>query len=199
MKPREPKSIEKMLFRRFDLQSSLWWIPSFQINLGSLSLWRHYLTDEPFGAILGGILGYFFMFQLLPCKLVSLHCWKDQLWQMISDSSVQIGSYFGSVLQTVDVDGDSYTDILLVGSPMYMGTERNEQGQVYVYKLNQVWLKMLSFESLLRAEIHTEIAMVQPLIADSPCSSLGWPVWARVHFKACQSVLLYCPLRQLHQ
>uniref|UniRef100_A0A671UNV5 Integrin, alpha 1 n=1 Tax=Sparus aurata TaxID=8175 RepID=A0A671UNV5_SPAAU len=49
----------------------------------------------------------------------------------------QIGSYFGSVLQTVDVDGDSYTDILLVGSPMYMGTERNEQGQVYVYKLNQ--------------------------------------------------------------
>lgn len=78
------------------------------------------------------------MFQLLPCKLVSLHCWKDQLSQMISDSSVQIGSYFGSVLQTVDVDGDSYTDILLVGSPMYMGTERNEQGQVYVYKLNQV-------------------------------------------------------------
>uniref|UniRef100_A0A667Z8X4 Integrin, alpha 1 n=1 Tax=Myripristis murdjan TaxID=586833 RepID=A0A667Z8X4_9TELE len=49
----------------------------------------------------------------------------------------QIGSYFGSVLQTVDVDGDSYTDLLLVGSPMYMGTERDEQGQVYVYKLNK--------------------------------------------------------------
>ncbi|XP_071751107.2 integrin alpha-1 [Centroberyx gerrardi] len=49
----------------------------------------------------------------------------------------QIGSYFGSVLQTVDVDADSYTDLLLVGSPMYMGTERDEQGQVYVYKLNQ--------------------------------------------------------------
>ncbi|XP_042365200.1 integrin alpha-1 [Plectropomus leopardus] len=47
----------------------------------------------------------------------------------------QIGSYFGSVLQTVDVDRDSFTDILLVGSPMYMGTERDEQGQVYVYKL----------------------------------------------------------------
>ncbi len=57
---------------------------------------------------------------------------------MISDSSVQIGSYFGSVLQTVDVDGDSYTDLLLVGAPMYMGTERDEQGQVYVYKVNQV-------------------------------------------------------------
>ncbi|XP_070845853.1 integrin alpha-1 [Chaetodon trifascialis] len=49
----------------------------------------------------------------------------------------QIGSYFGSVLQTVDVDGDSFTDLLLVGAPMYMGTERDEQGQVYVYKLNQ--------------------------------------------------------------
>lgn len=51
---------------------------------------------------------------------------------------MQIGSYFGSVLQTVDVDGDSYTDILLIGAPMFMGTERDEQGQVYVYKLNQV-------------------------------------------------------------
>lgn len=51
---------------------------------------------------------------------------------------VQIGSYFGSVLQTVDVDRDSYTDILLIGAPMFMGTERDEQGQVYVYKLKQV-------------------------------------------------------------
>uniref|UniRef100_A0A4W5M9T9 Integrin, alpha 1 n=1 Tax=Hucho hucho TaxID=62062 RepID=A0A4W5M9T9_9TELE len=50
----------------------------------------------------------------------------------------QIGSYFGSVLQTVDVDQDSYTDILLVGAPMFMGPEREEQGQVYVYKLNEV-------------------------------------------------------------
>lgn len=49
----------------------------------------------------------------------------------------QIGSYFGSVLQTLDVDGDSYTDLLLVGAPMYMGSEKNEQGQVYVYKLNE--------------------------------------------------------------
>ncbi|ROL46698.1 Integrin alpha-1 [Anabarilius grahami] len=49
----------------------------------------------------------------------------------------QIGSYFGSVLQTHDIDRDSYTDILLVGAPMYMGPERDEQGQVYVYKLNE--------------------------------------------------------------
>lgn len=50
----------------------------------------------------------------------------------------QIGSYFGSVLQTLDVDQDSYTDLLLVGAPMFMGSERDEQGQVYVYKLNTV-------------------------------------------------------------
>ncbi|XP_016102672.1 integrin alpha-1-like [Sinocyclocheilus grahami] len=49
----------------------------------------------------------------------------------------QIGSYFGSVLQTHDIDRDNYTDILLVGAPMYMGPERDEQGQVYVYRLNE--------------------------------------------------------------
>lgn len=57
---------------------------------------------------------------------------------LYSVSSLQIGSYFGSVLQTVDVDKDSFTDILLVGAPMFMGSERDEQGQVYVYTLNQV-------------------------------------------------------------
>lgn len=49
----------------------------------------------------------------------------------------QIGSYFGSVLQTVDVDQDSYTDLLLVGAPMFMGHDRDEQGHVYVYQLSE--------------------------------------------------------------
>lgn len=57
---------------------------------------------------------------------------------MVSCIFLQIGSYFGSVLQTVDVNNDSYTDLLLVGAPMYMGPERDEQGQVYVYELNEV-------------------------------------------------------------
>ncbi|ERE82543.1 integrin alpha-1 [Cricetulus griseus] len=48
-----------------------------------------------------------------------------------------IGSYFGSVLTTIDTDKDSYTDLLLVGAPMYMGTEKEEQGKVYVYAVNQ--------------------------------------------------------------
>ncbi|MEE6458195.1 hypothetical protein FKM82_000208, partial [Ascaphus truei] len=49
----------------------------------------------------------------------------------------QIGSYFGSVLTTVDVNGDSISDILLVGAPMYMGTEKQEQGKVYVYSIHK--------------------------------------------------------------
>ncbi|CAJ0929599.1 unnamed protein product [Ranitomeya imitator] len=51
----------------------------------------------------------------------------------------QIGSYFGSVLTTVDVDDDSLTDILLVGAPMYMGSEKQEQGKVYVYRIDKVF------------------------------------------------------------
>ncbi|XP_016054173.1 PREDICTED: integrin alpha-1-like [Miniopterus natalensis] len=50
----------------------------------------------------------------------------------------QIGSYFGSVLTTVDIDKDSSTDLLLVGAPLFMGAEKEEQGKVYVYALNQV-------------------------------------------------------------
>nr|XP_020735996.1 integrin alpha-1 [Odocoileus virginianus texanus] len=49
----------------------------------------------------------------------------------------QIGSYFGSVLTTIDIDKDSNTDVLLVGAPMFMGREKEEQGKVYVYALNQ--------------------------------------------------------------
>ncbi|XP_056397940.1 integrin alpha-1 [Hyla sarda] len=54
----------------------------------------------------------------------------------------QIGSYFGSVLTTVDIDGDSVTDILLVGAPMYMGSEKQEQGKVYVYRIDKKTLKL---------------------------------------------------------
>ncbi|XP_017163289.1 integrin alpha-1 isoform X2 [Poecilia reticulata] len=74
------------------------------------------------------------------------HTGRVVIYRLTKDSKVetvqilrgeQIGSYFGSVLQTVDVNNDSYTDILLVGAPMYMGPERDEQGKVYVYKLNE--------------------------------------------------------------
>ncbi|XP_063817970.1 integrin alpha-2 [Pseudophryne corroboree] len=47
----------------------------------------------------------------------------------------QIGSYFGSVLCSVDVDKDSVTDVLLVGAPMFMNEQKIEQGQVYVFSI----------------------------------------------------------------
>ncbi|KAM9331001.1 integrin alpha-1 [Gastrophryne carolinensis] len=53
----------------------------------------------------------------------------------------QIGSYFGSVLTTVDIDRDSFTDLLLVGAPMFMGSEKQEQGKVYVYSIQEGKLK----------------------------------------------------------
>ncbi|XP_077203205.1 integrin alpha-1 [Paroedura picta] len=52
-------------------------------------------------------------------------------------SGEQIGSYFGGVITTVDINNDTFTDLLLVGAPMYMGTEKEDQGKVYVYSLNE--------------------------------------------------------------
>lgn len=63
---------------------------------------------------------------------------SDVHWAALFHFVSQIGSYFGSILTTIDIDKDSNTDILLVGAPMYMGTEKEEQGKVYVYALNQV-------------------------------------------------------------
>ncbi|XP_053219434.1 integrin alpha-L isoform X1 [Podarcis raffonei] len=47
----------------------------------------------------------------------------------------QIGSYFGAVLCSVDVDGDKETDLLLVGAPQYFTEMRG--GRVYVYTWKQ--------------------------------------------------------------
>ncbi|XP_049634566.1 integrin alpha-11 [Suncus etruscus] len=48
----------------------------------------------------------------------------------------QIGSYYGSEITSVDVDGDGLTDVLLVGAPMYF-SEGRERGRVYMYILRQ--------------------------------------------------------------
>uniref|UniRef100_A0A667Y0V5 Integrin subunit alpha 11 n=1 Tax=Myripristis murdjan TaxID=586833 RepID=A0A667Y0V5_9TELE len=44
----------------------------------------------------------------------------------------QIGSYFGSELSSMDVDGDEQTDILLVAAPMFY-SHGWERGKVYIY------------------------------------------------------------------
>ncbi|XP_075397140.1 integrin alpha-2 isoform X2 [Tenrec ecaudatus] len=49
----------------------------------------------------------------------------------------QIGSYFGSVLCSVDVDGDTITDVLLVGAPMYMNGLKKEEGRVYLFTITK--------------------------------------------------------------
>uniref|UniRef100_A0AAY4AZ77 Integrin, alpha E, tandem duplicate 2 n=1 Tax=Denticeps clupeoides TaxID=299321 RepID=A0AAY4AZ77_9TELE len=47
----------------------------------------------------------------------------------------QVGSYFGSVLCTVDMDGDGTTDYLLSGAPFFH--QRGEEGKVHLYKLEE--------------------------------------------------------------
>uniref|UniRef100_A0A3Q2Y3S5 VWFA domain-containing protein n=1 Tax=Hippocampus comes TaxID=109280 RepID=A0A3Q2Y3S5_HIPCM len=48
----------------------------------------------------------------------------------------QMGSYFGSVLLSMDVDGDGESDLLLVAAPMYCSQDAHETGKVYLYKVN---------------------------------------------------------------
>lgn len=45
----------------------------------------------------------------------------------------QSGEYFGAEVCAMDVDGDSYTDIILISAPMYVDTDR--EGRVYVCSL----------------------------------------------------------------
>uniref|UniRef100_A0AAV2KX47 VWFA domain-containing protein n=1 Tax=Knipowitschia caucasica TaxID=637954 RepID=A0AAV2KX47_KNICA len=49
----------------------------------------------------------------------------------------QIGSYFGSVLLSLDVDDNGQTDVLLVSAPMFY-SQGWERGKVYVYRV-QWW------------------------------------------------------------
>ncbi|XP_064525350.1 integrin alpha-11 [Pseudopipra pipra] len=48
----------------------------------------------------------------------------------------QIGSYYGSEINSLDVNGDGVTDVLLVGAPMFF-SEGRERGKVYVYTLQE--------------------------------------------------------------
>ncbi|XP_028661458.1 integrin alpha-2 [Erpetoichthys calabaricus] len=50
-----------------------------------------------------------------------------------SQRGEQIGSYFGSVLCSVDIDHDLKTDVLLVGAPMFMDDFKKEIGKVYIF------------------------------------------------------------------
>ncbi|XP_014117498.1 PREDICTED: integrin alpha-10 isoform X1 [Pseudopodoces humilis] len=49
----------------------------------------------------------------------------------------QIGSYFGSEVLALDLEGDGDSDLLLVGAPTYLGGQSRETGRVYVYRVGQ--------------------------------------------------------------
>ncbi|KAL6089357.1 hypothetical protein STEG23_008119, partial [Scotinomys teguina] len=57
----------------------------------------------------------------------------------------QIGSYFGSVLCSVDVDKDTITDVLLVGAPTYMNDLKKEEGKVYLFTITKGVLNQHQF------------------------------------------------------
>ncbi|CAN2391912.1 Integrin alpha, partial [Pristimantis euphronides] len=54
----------------------------------------------------------------------------------------QIGSYFGSEVCPLDVNGDGVTDVLLVAAPMFLGHHNKETGRVYIYRVGQVALTL---------------------------------------------------------
>ncbi|XP_078539587.1 integrin alpha-11 [Lissotriton helveticus] len=82
----------------------------------------------------------------------------------------QIGSYYGSEIDSVDVNGDGITDVLLVGAPMYF-SEGRERGKVYVYILREI---RFAYEGYLRdlpssqnSRFGSSIASVPDLNQDS--------------------------------
>ncbi|NXN97457.1 ITA11 protein, partial [Rhinopomastus cyanomelas] len=73
------------------------------------------------------------------------HTGKVILFSMLSSRDLtihqalkgeQIGSYYGSEISSLDVNGDGVTDVLLVGAPMFF-SEGRERGKVYVYALRE--------------------------------------------------------------
>ncbi|XP_061743040.1 integrin alpha-11a isoform X2 [Nerophis ophidion] len=62
-----------------------------------------------------------------PGNLTILHSLKGQ----------QIGSYYGSEIAPVDIDGDGVTDNLLVAAPMFFSGGM-EKGKVYIYRLTEL-------------------------------------------------------------
>ena len=49
----------------------------------------------------------------------------------------QIGSYYGSEIAPLDIDGDGITDNLLVAAPMFFSGGL-EKGKVYIYRVTEL-------------------------------------------------------------
>ncbi|KAI4876367.1 hypothetical protein NFI96_017833, partial [Prochilodus magdalenae] len=95
---------------------------------------------------------------------------QSQLTIIDSQRGDQIGSYFGSVLCSLDVDQDGLTDLLLVGAPMYMSDQKKETGKVYIFSITKGILSSQGFlegsSSLENARFGMAIAAVPDLNLD---------------------------------
>ncbi|KAI5144201.1 Integrin Alpha-2 [Manis pentadactyla] len=82
----------------------------------------------------------------------------------------QIGSYFGSVLCSVDVDKDTITDVLLVGAPTYMNDLKKEEGRVYLFTITKGILNWHQFldgpEGIENARFGSAIAALSDINMD---------------------------------
>ncbi|KAK2524409.1 Itga11 [Columba guinea] len=94
----------------------------------------------------------------------------------------QIGSYYGSEINSLDVNGDGVTDVLLVGAPMYF-SEGRERGKVYVYTLRQRIAAADLVPGLMYfgCSIHGQLDLNEDGLVDLAVGSLGNAVllWSR--------------------
>ncbi|XP_015253442.1 PREDICTED: integrin alpha-11-like [Cyprinodon variegatus] len=65
----------------------------------------------------------------------------------------QIGSYFGSGLLSMDIDGDGHTDLLLVAAPMFYN-QGWERGRIYIYSLT--YESFFIFHGILEVSHHPQ-------------------------------------------
>ncbi|NWU82323.1 ITA2 protein, partial [Onychorhynchus coronatus] len=79
-----------------------------------------------------------------------------------SQRGEQIGSYFGSVVCSVDINRDSVTDVLLVGAPMFMNDLKKEEGRVYMFSVTK---RILDQQELLEGPQGSENARFGSAIA----------------------------------
>uniref|UniRef100_A0A665WIK3 VWFA domain-containing protein n=1 Tax=Echeneis naucrates TaxID=173247 RepID=A0A665WIK3_ECHNA len=82
-----------------------------------------------------------------------------------SERGKQIGSYFGSILCSLDVDKDGVTDLLLVGAPMFMSEQKREEGRVYLFSVTK---GILNEQGFLNGPLPTENARFGMAISAIP-------------------------------
>uniref|UniRef100_A0A8C9VI23 VWFA domain-containing protein n=1 Tax=Scleropages formosus TaxID=113540 RepID=A0A8C9VI23_SCLFO len=89
---------------------------------------------------------------------------SDQAETMLE--SKQIGSYFGAELCAVDLDSDSYADLLLISAPMYTDAQRDSEGEVTVCSKDMCTPQPLVGVAGMRGRFGTSLAALADLDGD---------------------------------